>query len=121
MRPSPLGQHQPDPVADRQPVDAGPDRVDQPGAVLAGSDLVELQRVLPALPVSGVDPGPDQPDPHLARAGLGQVAVDQGQDGRRTGLGEDDGAHAGASAYRAEAIPAQARSQLIRVPWESWL
>ena len=94
--PGVLGEHRPDPVADREAGDVGADRVDHAGAVLAGHDLGEGQLAHAAgaeLPVRGVDPGADDADADLARSGLRGLTLDELEDRGVTALGVDDGAH----------------------------
>jgi hypothetical protein len=68
----------PTPAADPGGVDPDTDRLDDPGAVAVRPDAGKGHRVVqPAaalLGVAWVDPGQEQPDPHLARPGLGQLA-----------------------------------------------
>ena len=122
VRPLVLGQHQPDPVTDRESVDPGADRVDDAGAVLAGRHLVEPEQFCRRFQSVGFTP---------ARTSRTRTSPGPGSgSSRSTRLRTEDGPVSvkttarmlGASTRQsAEAIPAQARSQDIRVPCESWL
>ena len=76
----------PDPQTQQRRLDALPDRVDHPGAVLVrhlrrvdgGARLAAATR----LPVGRVDPGAVDPDPHLPGPGIGHRPLDQAS-GRR--------------------------------------
>ena len=96
-RPVVLGEEDPDPVTGREAGDAVAHLVDDPGAVLAGHDLVEGQRrrggAGPGLPVGGVHARDREPDPHLAPVRRGQITFDELQDGGVTELRVHDSAH----------------------------
>ena len=88
----------PHPETEQRRLDALADGVDDPGAVL----VRDLRRVdggtrpgaATRLPVGRVDAGAVDPDPHLARPGIGHRPLDQRQDVGVTGHGVLDRTHA---------------------------
>ena len=93
----PRGLPHPHPLADARRIDSVADGVDDAGTVLVRHPLGERpRRSRPAeagLPVGGVDAGHVDPNPHLARSGIGLRPVDQRQDLWSSGHGVDDRSH----------------------------
>ncbi|GAB3918440.1 hypothetical protein GCM10011575_34450 [Microlunatus endophyticus] len=90
-----LGEIEPDPLPDLS-INAVADRIDHPGTVLPGHDLIEGQPATdagPGLPIGRIDTRADQPDAYLSRAGLGHWPVRERKNIRRAVGVVDDRAH----------------------------
>ena len=83
-------------LADLEPADAGPEGGHVPRDLEPDGLAGPRRRRVVALPlheVGPVDPGPDDVDQHLARAGLGVRHLTDLQDVGISRLGHDDGTH----------------------------